>query len=499
MTTTYSNVNVSAPAYRYYNWSQRNTTTEEQNVDQTDLLKRPFIQRGSDYVLQVLKFSIPAEHLQSVLINNTNQSDYTITYRGVLADVDQATQTEVTGSASLPLSTAYQYKNIQNFLEAMNRTSLSAYRNYLRAYNDGTAPTNVSFSTTGTYAINVASLVHNHTIQVPRYTTYYEDKLGSLRLTLNLGSGDGKSHRVDCYLLDTAGKEVTVFSDFNITDATQTLVFSDEFYNTLGSLNESVNTTPVSGNYRPVEPFSKLSDNVSKASDPTYMNFTLKFISRDSGVFTSRNLVLDVTYDLETSFLPIAQGASPTTYHNPVAPAWSYNSTGKIDMLLHERAFTTNFQIELTPALYHVLGFDGVLLSTGNYRLTLPQVQLSSATDQLVVIEQALSTSFKINQIRNIEVRSNSIPVVGETNAESFENIISSIDVNVDAQKDTFQYVDNIRRFYTVSSSEPLNDINLSFWLRYADGSIGRCTLLPGERADCTLKFIRTDIANQGG
>src|SRR5690606_15533515 len=144
--------------------------------------------------------------------------------------------------------------------------------------------------------------------------------------------------------------------------------------------------------------------------------------------------------------------------------------------------------------MHMMLGFPGNRDNIDKtYKMRLPQTLLSSdAAKGYTTIEQPLSTVYKLSNLRQVQVRSSTLPCVGEHNAQSFDTIIMSIDVNTDMVLDRLEYIGQSNgRYFDLMSDAGITSINFSIWLVYDNGTTLPALLPSFTYANMLVKFIK--------
>jgi hypothetical protein len=480
--------------HKYYNFKIANTSTDEINVEQTDINNNAFLLNSSDWSLSIQKFSLPADSIDSFLINDS--SKYAIKMGHMETSLVDATEqlNDLNASYGMPTNDVFNYQTNQDFVEAFNRTSLQCYRNYL--YNMGTK-NHTTVSDTFLLAVDFEQYlqVYDKTITVANpQMGFTSGILGGVELTLTIGNTDPllrqpRPFRV--YLRNPAGVSCLVYTCAN-TDINQTLTFKDSSLNSLSSKTDEMSAFQT-GDYQPVESFTKFNSGTSAWGDWKLHFEDLDVLHHDLyGLF-----YMDVSYSLT---LYTTQGLPyNVTYVSPqFAPTLAIDQTSnKLQLLLHQSWFYCPCYIRFSQPLAYVLGFDTYNDGSGWYKLKLPQVLLDNTLSptSFITYAQEISTVYRLTGIRAIEIRSATIPVDGEYDSQSNSPIIMSVDVNVDAAKDRYEYASTSEnRFYDLIGDGPLKNINFSVWIIYENGAQVLAKIPPSSSFTMLAKFVRKSI-----
>ena len=139
-----------------------------------------------------------------------------------------------------------------------------------------------------------------------------------------------------------------------------------------------------------------------------------------------------------------------------------------------------------------VLGFPTYQGSDGNYLLKIPQYIGPIQNPSYMTIVQPTSTAYRLVNIRGLQLRSGTLAISGEYDAISKNPIIMSVDITVDAAKDTYEYQNSLdNRFYDILSQGQLDMLNLSLFVIYNDGTIVPAYIPPYSSFRSLLKFVR--------
>ena len=478
----------------YYEHQQTNDTSKKVIIDKTINRATPILQKGDDYAMAILKFSFDASNLETFI--NETAGDYRIKIGGYKSSGIMGSPNlyqEKYAWYDLPLSAnvvnPYTYNNYNDVIEGFNRSAISCYRNFL--FNCGqkmTLQSNFNFDINQTSHFQTINLATNQD---------YGDHLGHLRLTLNMGwvgvenvgtANSNTGHPMVVYLespggvlcLVTRGSfkrgDVFVFSDAELKTQDQ-MIKSD----TLQNYNQP-------GSYQPLESFVKFSN----VTDSVFGNWKLKFYSLDSKVPTLHNFHSNVDYTIELFTTP-KENRTIYTEYAIAPPALSHNSTtNKLELVLHEYFIKGGNYIAFSPKLHNILGFKGTIDNSGDfYKINLPQVILSTTGSEYITYAQAVSTTYKLNLIKSIQIRSSTISVQGEFSSTTTAPIIMSLDITSDTVIDTLEFVSNNNRWFDLIDGSPLNTINFSVWIVYRNGTERIATLSPFTDFNLLAAFIK--------
>jgi hypothetical protein len=487
----------------YYNFNIINDTNGEIIAEKTETRMSPILTKPNDFGMSILKFQLPTESIKSFVVNNSN--DYQIKY-GSSATVgffDETTfMNPYSGSSSLPLSNSYNYINNSDVIEAFNRTSFQAYRNYLYDYGKTNIIVPIYSSnivSSGSYSFTVSQpnlFVHEQTINISAggSSATVDGRLGYLKLILNIGSPDSnvRPHRV--YLISPTGVKCLIYAGFT-TLSSNTLSFEDG--NIQGLDSQTDYTLPLaSGNYLPKESFLKFITNTSQLG-----NWKLRIESSNWETMVL-NFSLNVSYTIDAYFLP-KQGSQGNSndlgiVQFPILLGLDENQPDLLQLKIHESFLYGNNYFALTPKLNNILGYPSYNGGDGFYKLKIPQVLLSNpmTSNSFFNYNQPSSTLYKLTNIKSIQIRSNSLPVSGEYSIASQTQIVMSINVNTDTKKDIFEFSASIERVYDLIGDTPIADLNFSIFIEYNDGSVVPAILGPYSKFSMLVKFIAKQLVS---
>lgn len=479
----------------YYNFSITNDTSNTIIADKTDRRLNALLSNPSEYVLGVVKFSLPTEAIKSFIISNN--SDYIVKYGCTAAfpPINPNLNPDIlynffSAQNSLPSNDNFNYISYDDFIEAFNRTSLATYRDYLLFLNF-VYGNRLVFTNTFNFAVNNTPYVFEQSIPVSTVITTVDNRLGYIKLSLNVGytgALTGKRHPHRLYLVDPAGNRCLVYANLDCS-YNNTMIFEDAALNNLDSISDYSQPIP-SGTYQPKESFLKFNTTLSQ-----FGTWKLRFETTSIEFPGSLNPIfnLSVNYNLEMFFMPIqANGNSIGVSQYPVLLGLSDNNTNLLQLKIHESWYYSSNFISFSPKLNSILGFPTYLSSDGLYKLKQPQVLLSQnvTAGSFIDYVQPVSTLYKLTNIKAIQLRSNTLPVSGEYSLASQSNIVMSIDTSVDSAKDVYEYSASIERYYDLIGNAELTDINFSIWVEYVNGEVVQCYLPPYSAFTMLCKFV---------
>lgn len=498
----------------YYDFEIRNDTDQSIFCEKIDSRNDNAIPDCENYCLGISRFSLPIQQADSFKVRDN--STYLLKIgAGITTNNTNSPQSDIipydlSYQSSLPTNSQFTYRNGQNdFIEAFNRTSLSVHRNFNELFTRGNAP-NMNFANTSYYEsnTNISIGIHNgdryYDVIIPESSNFGDrtvgaDNLCAVQIVINMGKQSdptGDTPRpVKVWLIAPDGTKclVTKMADCNYNN---TYTFLDESF---VSQHEQMNITKAlpAGTYQPLESFVKLFK-----TTPQNGNYIIRV--QDDHLW-ARSIDYDGTFTLDFD-VKLKIYFSPVTYvnnliqphFNQYAPTLQFNdTTKKVEMLLHESFFYQNMYIKVSPMLFNVLGFDGVYdVSDGFYRLTFPQVLLSPALSNTTFItySQAVGTSYRMNQIRQVQIRTN-LPTAGQLDSSSNSPILISVDVPVDSVNDRFDYSSTSDgRLYDIIGRGAIKNLGFSVWLYYNDGHSELCQLPPKSLFTMLIQFVRKDL-----
>lgn len=479
----------------YYNFAISNDTNSDIVCEQTDSRSYPILSNAADWQLFIQKFSLPADNIDAFLVSN--ETDYQIKIGGYYTALQQRRNFNVSGVASLPTNAQAKYKNYEDFIENYNRANITAFKNFYTnlnstsmAFNNGIdciKTISATYSVTGPLVTDPQT--HSRTITVPATTGYRNTLACGLELTLSITNTSpynlGLSQRVFLTSPDGVKVLVTSMPFTNPTGSPQSYVFKDDAMNSqYDNANMSV-ANPINTSYLPIESFAKFYNRASKVGNWT---MTIESLALDSGkgyegIDIGNPWSFDVSFTFKLFLVPDnTVGASSNMPQYP--PILQLNeTTKKLEYSIHESYFYACNYYKVSPKLNFVLQFDSNLDSVDSfYRIRFPQVLLSSSilSSSFINISQSVSSLYRLTSIREILIKSNSIPVSGEYNSVSNEQIVMSLDINADTDKNRYEFNNtNNNRLYDLIGAEPLYRINFSLFVTYNSGETVRVMLPP--------------------
>lgn len=487
--------------YVYYNFEQTNTTTEKQVVGVTDIRKEPLLQTPDDWNVSLVKMNLPSSAIPA--FRNIDSSHYQvkiglpicwnlINTPSILYDIH--------ASSHLPLSSEYSYDTYQDTIEAINRTFLKCYRNMLDSFVQESLKITVANTFSFSKAIGSSTPSHTENFTFSPTANTCSGKLGYIRIKkLKVGfigtesevANNNSVHPHSLFLVAPDGTEALIYANRTTTYANE-MRFCDEFYKSTASNASDITQAIPAGEYHPIESFVKFSNNVDLSG-----TWSWRFDNKDSGYPTYHEFHLNVDYEIEFYTPPIyAAGQDVQAAYIP--PILDHNKTSNLlEFVLQERVFTSNMYIEVSPRLNELLGFPSVLSSDGLWcRIKLPQIaSLSDSLDQSLRFAQPVDTSYRLNNIRTIQLRSNTIPCIGEFDSVDSSKIIMSFDKPAGFIADSFEFSsNNSLRTYDLNGQNELSQINLSVWVKYEDGEILQAQLSPYSTFSALLKFENNKV-----
>jgi hypothetical protein len=136
-----------------WNYSYRNSTTDDVLLDHTDKSNRPILDKQSDYDLSLIKFSLPASAIPSFKITDDSHSiQYGVNLNQTI--LGGTSYSSVVSTVPLYKHDEFPMYSIEDFVENYNRSSLKAYRNLLEKLAFDNFLTNVKPTTlSGTFSL----------------------------------------------------------------------------------------------------------------------------------------------------------------------------------------------------------------------------------------------------------------------------------------------------------------------------------------------------------
>lgn len=475
--------------YPKYNFQITNDSDSPINCEKTELRSDAFIGDCSKYKLQILKFTLPSEEIDSFKVSNTND------FRVKLGSV--ANNILYEASNSIFLNSEHDYKNESDFLDSLNRTFILTYKDYLQSYNTNfsnvkTVNSVFSFSK----AIGSGVNFHEQTISIIP-TSPNTSKVGYIYLQIKVGFtgfesnpvNNNSPHNHSLFLISPSAKSCLIYANSDTLFANN-LTFEE---GSNKSVDELLNiTVPIpTGTYHPIESFLKFSDGTNESG-----NWKLRFVNNCITSTATHEFHLNVDATISVYYLPAKSDAILNVCQK--APYVQLNeSNNKLELFVNEQHVLANNYIKLSPKLYSVLGFQGKLDPTdGYYRIKIPQIALSTAQNETITVEQPYSTKFKLLDIKQILIKSNSIPIVGEEDFNSKQPILMSLDFTSTTIKDVLEFQSTQQnRYYEMISNQALDTINFSVWVTYNYSNETYIVQLPPySKFQMLISFVRKDL-----
>jgi hypothetical protein len=464
-----------SPDNIYYNYNIINTSDEIRACDKIENSNVAFIEKANDWSVSCLKFSLPMEEIDSFKVNN--DTDYVVKF-GSRCDVN-GVWGEIIGSASLPKNVEFKYKNEENFIESCNRSMIKAYRNYLDQLH-----TSFSNRTTATASYNINTALadfHEQNITITN-TSPNTNRVCYVELELNVGyNTDNEIHPHSCYLISPNNTKLLVYSNAR-TNKNNKMIFSEDSFTSVDSINLQ-NEIPA-GHYHPSETFSYYGTQDVDQSG----TWKLRFENCNFDNLGDHAFHLDVEYALKVWFVPrrLEIARVPTTIR-------INSNTNKIELVLHEKNIVGNNYIKISPKLNNVLGFDTNKEGDGYYRILYNQTKLSTGINDFITLSQPISTVYKLTNISQIQLRSNTLDISSERDVLSPDKILVSVDFDNNAQKSTAYFLNAIeKRIVNLLSDGPIYNMHLSVWITYNDDLRPQLVYLPPYSSFlCLLHFVK--------
>jgi len=466
----------------YYNFTIRNNTENEVFCEQRDTSSEPWLSKANDYSVSILKFNLPLESLQSYIINDDNQDEYKIKMSSYAAVADK-TFKEFSGDEKLPQNKDFQYLNSESMIEAINRTSISAHEKYYKSFDsDFSNVKTVSSSYTFSEGTNK---YHEQTINITP-NSGNSDRIGYLKIKLNVGfagtevsPNENEIHPHTCYIITPLGKEILLYAN-SLTDINNEMIFEEKAYKSIDTVNKNI---PIpSGTYHTRQPMVSLfANDVSYSGD-----WKVKFVTNQYQPVSVHPFHLTVNYEISVYY-------SPSDLKIARVPSVIRVVNDKIEALFHEQAYLGNNQFKLSSRLNNILQFESILDTTdGYYRVIYPQANLSNTLNEYIVVQQPVSSVFRLINLSQLQIRSNNLPFNGERDYLTKDKVLLSIDYTED-EKQSVSFINQIeKRITDLTGSIDLYELQLSVWCVYND--IERPVLIklpPYSTFSCLLQFVR--------
>lgn len=443
----------------YYNFTIRNDTANEVFCEQRDVSSQPWLTKANDYSCSVLKFNLPLESIQSYIINSDNQNEYKIKVSSYAA-VANKTFKEFYGEESLPTNSQFSYLNSESMIEAINRTSISSHEKYYASFN--TDFNNVK-TVGGTFTFSEGTnKYHEETINITP-NAGNSDRIGYIQVKLNVGyagtevsPNENEIHPHTCYLVTPGGKEVLLYAN-SLTNINNQMVFEEKSYDSIDKVQKNIEIP--ANVYHTREPMVALfADDVSYSG-----NWKLKFVTNQFQPVSVHPFHLDGSYEINVYYCP-------SDLKIQRVPTVVRVLNDKIEALFHEQAYLGNNQFKLSSRLNNMLQFESTYDTVDNYyRVIYPQANLSNTFNSYVVLQQPVSSVFRLINISQLQIRSNNLPFNGERDSSSKDRILLSIDYTL-TEKESVSFLNEIeKRIADLTGSDDLYSLQLSVWVVYND------------------------------
>jgi hypothetical protein len=469
---------------RQYNSRLSNTT--ETLVFDRSFTRAPFIENTSGKKITISKFSIP---VNNPLLQTTYTADWAVEMTSVILSPNQVNTTRLnTASAVIPASDIY---TSDAFVDKVNKALLLCYS----LLNDNSA-CKTTIQHTSTYT-NASPSVNFNMASLPTQTKF----LSSVDLGVNVGTSDKyaiylesptavKKHVVTAWL--NAGKtyQFADFFDSVPNDKAYDGVFrpgnqseaTGELY-----LNDTV--TSAYGQFEPTDAFSGFLGASPVGNWKVY-------IYRCRTPFGTYSVQCDVTLNLITSIF------SGSLYYSATAPFISLDKdTGKFSWHADER-FLQTCDLYLGSSLQQILCLEKYTPEDNGYlkKIKFPlytgtMTDASVYTNYIQVFEAQVPRAYLINKIEEILINSSSFNILNRDllDGEVSTNVITSFSINADDLQTldylSFFYQGSMDPFrsYELSANQGIHNIRITVQVRYRDGTIQDCFLLPSQSASLVL------------
>lgn len=480
----------------FYNFQINNSTSSTKLADQTDTRDNPILQKADDYAMSIVKFNLPASDVDSFVIDNS--SDYQIQLSSGYLPSGSPPQTYTINKSTLGMKTTavFPMKSYEDFLENLNRTSLSCYQEYLANFN--TEFSNV-ISTTSfiTIANPYTAPTSNNTITMTAPAGYTNCYLGYISLSLTFKTYtdlqpayQDSDDLWEIWLVNPAGDKCLVAGTwkFDKTTAGKTYQFEDgAIYSITSFDNDSGISEDTAVIYQPQEPFVKFCDRTNISG-----NWTLRIHnkSNDPAHDFQGDLECTLTFDL----LPECTTNGNQLNVIDTAPSFDINSDNKLEIIYPETLPLSGGNISFSSKLNDLLGFSSVLRNDGFYQIKQPQINISKTLKESVRYTQPITTLYKLTDISEIQIRSSNLPIEAEFDADSNSNIVMSLNTSsTDLNKSVYEFFNSnlVDRSYKLINNQEIRSLNFSVWIKYrSTGAVKQAYLPPHSTFNMLVKFI---------
>jgi len=449
-------------------------------------LQATILETQSDYELSIVRVNLPSDCIDVLNINTSNQPEYTVGLRYSKDHVECTCMLPLSiGSQGSDGHTPWNYKSQNDVIEAVNRSIVNCYYQLIPSLVDPDIP---AFTYSHDYWFNTfdMSYTDSHT-----FTNYPTKRTVAPSVTINKVSFLSATNNISI-LFGHNNKEVLLWSG-NLNDeeykrfSDSTIIFADYGLTPLSSMR---NTSPGTYVVQPAEPLYLLS---TAASGGTY-HIRLE---QNDPYTTPPGIGGQIIY----SYTLYESDSVPT-----IAPIYSINNNGLLQLEYPQYYFTRNITITMTPKLMRMLSFGAqsrnwsphiqkYIISWPGTDLTHPLVDFTNG-NLLLKWEQFQSTRYRLNNCERILIVGRNIAVMGEFfDGNVAKNTIADFLVNTDSDMTTLSYSTDAGvvpfRRYPLMSNRELVAMSFDIYANYVDGSLKKIEIPPGTSFTMKLLFTR--------
>jgi hypothetical protein len=504
-----------------------NTTDESIDLTFSKSFNDNFLDRMSDYKVSLTRILLPTQLLQNYDIKESEISDYGITlsfrdsydnypYTSTHYLLSNNSQNIIetidvnTNPRKMQTYGYYEMYDRSSILDNINRTILRCWYDILmkNSVYSGTGVSDPFYKISDNVANNnLTTYVYNNTfpdkckvtistpVTTSTQTILVRVYLNNINYTTSSPTAvDNGIIPFNIYLKTPDDKQILLCAndnDFNLNGLSRTICFCDSsMYNITEYKSDDIVTI-----YRPQESFSKLYKDVYASLSGT---FSLVIVP---AVGVTYSCTVDARIELyanNTANKKVDASDNYMTY----APFYNFNSDNKLVFNYEVAMREKQIKLEFTKKLFSLVRFDNFFSynkTSGLYKMIYSEdAEILNADKQILTMTQEISTSYLFVNLSQIIVTS-SLPIRQDAVIKNY--ILTTQDILTDFFIDdsntlnnlTFSYDGSYKplRSYDLLSNGPLQNINVSVYALYRNGSQKLITMQPGSQALIKLSFTR--------
>lgn len=432
---------------------------------------------ASKYSMAITRFHIPINSAELMKIIVPSDPDYAITIESNVLHTALGADIFQSGVGYMDVGSIMPIYTPSDFVESCNRTIARAWTNLIDGSNDFSSF--VEIDTTNNAPFQTAGSLNSTTSIALTSTTTYAVQLTISNFNVVATAGS-EVPLVNIDLTNAVGSKVRVASSI-ILEPSNSYTFKIG-----GNLDQSNVGTSLDSKYSylPKETFLKFSD------QQTNGNWTLTISPCGEN---SLNVTASWTLGV---YKPPSHSTDSNRYALPnLLPNISLDSSGYFTWTVHEKFLRSGMRIKLGSKIANILSLSKNSFS--NY-VEFPISLFSTGLNEVVSFKAESPKLYAINRIMKIHLSSNTLPLSKDYSNNSIaSSAITSFDVPGD-QLEQFTYasystdagVIPLRR-YKFQSQASISVFNLDFSVQYADGSIQKLQLKPGEYMSVLVSLFK--------